>query len=235
MEITIYKKIYEFRYFRYETIEIDCKGEGTEKNPAIIEQTQRFPDILCIKDSKIFIQFTKCKIKTLEFSSSEHISIENSSIKSIRAFHCLDIRLKDSIIENSSWFHHCQKFNIESSRFEEELEIVDFHNCYMKNCFFERIRNRFSSNNVFENCDLDEKDMINLISKMRGLKDFETLGYLSMLLFLFFAIVYMYFSMSFPLFMLYSLIFVFILLILVLFKQQLKIMNHKSNPPNIIK
>ena len=235
MKITVYKKIYGFRSVSKEPIEIDCNGEGTEKNPAILEPTESLPDILCIIDSNIFLKFTKCKIKTLEFTNSEHISIENCSIKSMRAFHCVDISLKDSIIENSSWFHHCQKFNMERCRFEDKLEIVDFHNCYMKNCYFERIKNSLSSNNIFENCDLDEKDMINLISKTSGLKNAETFLYLSMLVILFFSIMYGFFWTSIPLFFLYSLIFIFILLILVLFKQQLKIKNNKSQPPNIIK
>lgn len=261
MKLTIYKLIPSFiSRFNINPIQIECEGEGTKEDPLVIDESncQDFSNILLLlKNNNYFIHIRNLNGKSFIFNKSKNILIKNCVIEWINLEFCKNITITNCtfnwiytsscssiLIKHSQFlklctiFSNCEDLTIEHSNFEDRVEFRHFHNNYIKNCFFGQIYNNITSNNVFENCDIYGTDMIKLIERKSSIKNFDTWGFLLVILFLLFIMILEFRSgttknMSFLIIIAFSSVIIFITI--VLFHNQKQLLKNKKRPPNIIK
>jgi hypothetical protein len=83
MKIKIYKKIFSLKWYFFKEIELECKGEGTEQNPIIIEPTLDLPQDFDVRNNHLYINIINCKCHYISINNCKNITIEDCTFDSL--------------------------------------------------------------------------------------------------------------------------------------------------------
>jgi len=111
-------------------------GDGTEKNPYIVNDGLALPERLRI------------------FKSDLHIAFENQKFDYITFIQCQNIVFKSCSFILFE-LHHSSYLNLDSCSIKN-LMLTGVNNCNFERCSFKNLRNYTSYNNIFKACELTE-------------------------------------------------------------------------------
>ena len=129
--------------------EIECRGSGTMKDPAIIEPLITLPLGFQLEKSDLHIIIQNCYLNTLELSYCQNVRIENCNVWKILITHCLEVVINKSTLRRkiTLWYSNDSKIEDCSIR---KLRIVVSNSWIIKNCSIKKIRCDKRSSNLFE-------------------------------------------------------------------------------------
>lgn len=119
------------RGFRYEKKEIECKGEGTESDPAIIEPSENLPGAFTLEESNLFITIQNCYLGRLLVNSCENVRIENCNIWSLS-------------------IQYCSKAFVSTTTIRRTLSLWESNNVKIENSTINRLKIRLSNSNIIK-------------------------------------------------------------------------------------
>ena len=111
-------------------------GDGTEKNPYIVNDGLALPERLRIFNSDLHIVFENQKFDYITFSQCQNIVFKSCSFILFELHGSSHLSLDSCSIEN--------------------LMLTGVNNCNFERCSFKNLRNYTSYNNIFKACELTE-------------------------------------------------------------------------------
>lgn len=111
-------------------------GDGTEKNPYIVNNGLALPERLRIFKSDLHIVFENQKFDYITFIQCQNIVFKSCSFILFELHHSSHLSLDSCSIKN--------------------LMLTGVNNCNFEKCFFKNVRNYTSYNNIFKVCELTE-------------------------------------------------------------------------------
>ena len=128
----------------YGTKEIECKGSGTESDPAIIEPSENLPDGFILEESNLFILVQNCYLGKIVFYLCHNIRIENCNVWSIVPQHCSSIFVDKSTIRRT-------------------LTLWESNNVKFEDCNINRVKFIRSNSNIIRNCTIKKIKYVEVI------------------------------------------------------------------------
>ena len=128
MKVKIRTAKYSFQGYliKYEDLEIECDGAGTEDNPAVVDSFSDPKLNVEVVESDIFIKFKDCTLAFLNIFYCKNISISKCNLRTLDLRNCSDIRVERV---TSSWLkmvncNDCSLFKVSPQ------ESTIFYKCY---------------------------------------------------------------------------------------------------------
>ena len=116
---------------------LECKGDGTEENPVMIDSSQKLPEVFSIRDSKL------------------HVILRNFTAKQVTLFYVQNTKFEECNIRGLILFN--SNFNkIINSTFKWNLNFNDSNNNSVENSSINKIRLNRSNHNRFKNCEISK-------------------------------------------------------------------------------
>ena len=113
------------------------KGSGSEDDPIVVEPSEIFPNHFKIKESSLYIIFSRFTISYITFDNCQNITIEKGSFDNITFTKCHDMKLVKCLITFVLFVHS--------------------HYCVVDDCYIKRIQNVNSRAFTFQNNKLPAK------------------------------------------------------------------------------
>jgi hypothetical protein len=113
--------------------EIECKGWGTESNPAIIEPSENLPEGFILENFNFFIKVQNCFLAKIVLHSCKNIRIENCNIWSLA-------------------IQYCSKVSVNKSTIRRTISLWKTNNVKIGNCIINRVKIHMSNSNTIKNC-----------------------------------------------------------------------------------
>lgn len=119
----------------YEKVVLECKGNGTEENPVIIDSSKKLPEDFFIQNSKL------------------HVILRNFTAKKVTLFNVQNAKFEECNIRGLILFNSNDN-KIINSTFKWNLNFKDSNNNYIENSSIKKIRLDKSNHNRFKNCEI---------------------------------------------------------------------------------
>jgi len=162
MKIRIYKKNFMLKSFYFKEIELECKGAGTEEDPAIIDPSiASLPKDFYIRNNSYYIHIINCKNHLVSLKNCMNITIEDCNVEICILDKCLNIKIINNTITNSLKLYYCRDIIIERSNIRK-LSMYYSRSNIFKICTIDHIVYKFSRNNVYEANTIPEKQLLKL-------------------------------------------------------------------------
>lgn len=133
MKITIItRKLYKGGWPIDVSSDIECKGSGTETNPAIIETSENLPKAFKLEKSNLFITIQNCYLDSLIVDWCRNLRIENCNIRSV------SLQFSSKVFVNKSTIRWT-------------LVFYDSNNITVDNCTIKKLKIHVSNSNIIKN------------------------------------------------------------------------------------
>ena len=113
MKITLYKSAPKVGFKI--PLEIECKGDGTEENPVILESSKRIPRDFSLQGSKCHLILRDLVSRYIFLDQCQNIVIEELVLDRLRMVKCSKIVIKDLTCYRRLTLFRCEDIYIESS------------------------------------------------------------------------------------------------------------------------
>ena len=123
--------------FTYSKKVLECKGNGTEKNPVMIDSSQILPVVFSIRNSKL------------------HVILRNFTAKQVSLFYVQNAKFEECKIRGLILFNSNDN-KIINSTFRWNLNFNDSNNNSIENSSINKIRLNKSNHNRFKNCEISK-------------------------------------------------------------------------------
>ncbi|MFW9879445.1 MAG: hypothetical protein ACFFG0_40730 [Candidatus Thorarchaeota archaeon] len=174
MKIKIYREVYLLRSSIFREIEIECKGNGTKKDPAILEPSEDLPDDFHINKSDIYLHVKNCDNHLISVNTCKNITIEGCNVVVFILINCSDVNLIKNTISKRLRLQDCKDIIIDQSNIEKL--VIDYsHSNIIRNCTINHLAYHSSSSNIFEKNIIPENQLSKL-NKSPLMKFFEKWG-----------------------------------------------------------
>ena len=151
MKITLYKSARNVG-FRI-PIEIECKGDGTEENPIILEPSEKIPRDFSLQVSKYHLVLMGFTSRYIFLEQCQNIVIEGTELNRLRMVKCSKIVIKNLTCYHRLTLFRCEDVTVENS-FIGRLRLFQSSDTSIVNNFIIRLMYIGSKNNTLEHSDI---------------------------------------------------------------------------------
>ncbi len=149
MKLIIYITKYHWNAIPGEKYELECDGNGTEKDPVVIKPSDELPKSFKIIKNKLFILIKGCNDYSFDILDSENITIDDCEVKSSLIHNCKDLIVQNFTVNKKLKIHYCNNIKIEGCRIKK-LELGKSNHNKIVNNQINNIRTIESEDNVLE-------------------------------------------------------------------------------------
>ncbi|MHA2474419.1 MAG: hypothetical protein ACXAES_14430 [Promethearchaeota archaeon] len=144
--------------------EIECKGSGTESDPAIIESSENLPRGLCMKNSNFFIIIQNCYLSKILLTSCQNIRIVNCNVRSITLQHSSNIFVNKSTMRRTLSLWWSNNIKIEDCNIKR-VKFTTSNSNIIKNSTIKKIKYVYGNDNIFKANIIPEKHLTKIVKK----------------------------------------------------------------------
>ena len=145
--------------------EIECKGSGTESDPAIIEPSESLQNEFILEDSNLFIIVQGCYLGGIIISSCQNIRIENCNIWSLPIQWCSKVFVKKSTIRRTLTLWESNNVKFEDCNINR-VKFIRSNSNIIENCTIKKIKYVWGRDNIFEAYRIPEKHLTKIKKKL---------------------------------------------------------------------
>jgi len=147
MKITLYKSAPKVGFKI--PLEIECKGDGTEENPIILEPSKKIPRDFSLQGTKYYLILRGFVSRYIFLEQCQNIVIEGTELNRLRMVKCSKIVIKNLTCYHRLTLFRCEDVTVENS-FIGRLRLFQSSDTSIVNNFIIRLMDIGSKNNKLE-------------------------------------------------------------------------------------